>query len=597
MLNKTRQLPALFTLVCAGALIVGLGEVAAKLVARTVARQPVLFDPQSVWMAPLSMLLILGLPMTIAWRAAEGARRGRGILWAGGVAVAVGAYELALLVAPRLHPAALLVLAAAMGWQSVNVFQRWPLLVDRGARWAALGSSVVMMSGVAAVELRERSRVSAGVEAAQADASAELPNIVLLILDTVRASELSGFGYHRATSPVLDSLGALGITFTSAVSTAPWTLPSHATLFTGRYPFELSTGWEHPLDGTHTTLAEVLRERGWTTGGFSANLRYVGEEYGLARGFDAFRSYARTVSQLAGTTMIGRQLGTMLTDRLGMEWRRGRKSTARVVGEFLSWRQRVGEKRYFAFLNVFDAHEPYAPPAPYDMMFSSRTPPLRRIDPGIRYTGDTLAGLREAYDGSLAWTDSQLRLLIDGLREAGDLERTLIVVTSDHGEEFAEHGHVSHGNGLHFPSLHVPLIVIDPSRPAAARVSPAVTIRDVPATILARTGGLDARIPGRPLSVHWDALADSLFGGMAPSPVISEVYRVRNQPARYPASRGDLKSVVVDGYHYIAGPEANEELYHLELDPLEQRSLTGEPSSAAILAKARAILGQIPSPR
>src|SRR5262249_45638238 len=117
------------------------------------------------------------------------------------------------------------------------------------------------------------------------------PNVLLIVLDTVGADHLSLYGYQRPTSPTIDELAPRGIRFDRAQATSSWTLPSHASMFTGRWPHELSVGWLTPLDGTHPTLAAFLGARGYATAGFVANTTYCASDSGLGLGFAAYHDY------------------------------------------------------------------------------------------------------------------------------------------------------------------------------------------------------------------------------------------------------------------------------------------------------------------
>ena len=204
------------------------------------------------------------------------------------------------------------------------------------------------------------------------------------MLDTVAAEHLSLHGYKRPTSPTIDELAARGIRFDRAQATSSWTLPSHASMFTGRWPHELSAGWLTPLDGTYPTLAEFLGSRGYATAGFVANYSYCASDSGLARGFAAYQDYifprltAFKTAALVDRSVDGLQaVERFLEDRLDIDifegagerlWRlfnADRKEAAVVNREFLDWlsRRRQPERPFFAFLNYFDAHSPYELPA------------------------------------------------------------------------------------------------------------------------------------------------------------------------------------------------------------------------------------------
>ncbi len=569
------------------ALVAGVGEVVLRLVARRVLPEPVFLDPSSIWLGPVSALMIIVPLVLLAWLL--GRLRDAQTAWIAAVAMAtfVMAFDIALLV-PRLHVAALAVLSAGVASQAALVARRWPRLFARVTNWSSAGLLAVAAGGALLVDRNAGSGRRVGGTTARDGA----PNVVVLVLDTVRALELSGYGYSRATSPRLDELVREGVRFDRAVATAPWTLPSHATLFTGRFQRDLSVNWRAPLDTVPPTLAEYFRGRGYATGGFVANMRFTTREYGLSRGFETYRDYALIGSQVVGSTMLGRRAIGAWNDLTGDYVVLGRKDARTVIDEFLAWQEAEDDRPFFAFLNIFDAHEPYAPEAPYDLQFAEREPPTRRLEVGRRHSAEELQGLRDAYDGAIASLDAQLGRMLDELSRRGVLDNTIVVVTSDHGEEFGEHGHVSHGNGLHFPALHIPLIVYWPkgNLPKGGVVSEPVSLADVAATIVDLAG--DAGEP--PLAGA--SLAPMWRGEPVPnaSPILSELYWVRNQPDWYPVAGGNMRSLVRGRFHLIEGPDQAAEMYDIIGDPYEARNLIADASLADTVASLRRALAAFP---
>ncbi len=204
-----------------------------------------------------------------------------------------------------------------------------------------------------------------------------------MVLDTVAAGHLGLYGYGRPTSPTLDELARSGIRFDTARSASSWTLPSHATMFTGRWPHELSVGWVNPLDRTHPTVAEYLGARGYATAGFVANNLYCATDSGLHRGFATYRDYifpgltAMKPAVLADRVVEGLHAIEQLVEnqwdidiffpvvqRLWLGVNVNRKDAATVNREFFDWLSRRGgpDRPFFAFLNDFDAHGPYQLP-------------------------------------------------------------------------------------------------------------------------------------------------------------------------------------------------------------------------------------------
>ena len=206
-------------------------------------------------------------------------------------------------------------------------------------------------------------------------------NVLLIVWDTVRIDNLSLHGYPRKTSPNLERLAAGACGSTQAFATAPWTLPSHSSLFTARWPHELSAGWLSPLDATHTTLAEYLAAHGYDTAGFVANLDYCSRETGVSRGFahyedypdravgclqSLYRALGNRLDLLTPASVLNRLLKKYLGDAVDVipHSNEHAKNAATVDRAFLAWLswQRKRDRPFFAFLNFNDAHSPYEVP-------------------------------------------------------------------------------------------------------------------------------------------------------------------------------------------------------------------------------------------
>ena len=220
--------------------------------------------------------------------------------------------------------------------------------------------------------VRAEARALASLPKARAGA----PNVLLVVLDTVRADRLSLHGYDRNTTPNLDRLARRGIVFKEARSTAPWTLPSHASMLTGRWPHELKVGDNHPLDGAYPTLAEFLGERGYATAGFIGNTYYCNSWYGLGRGFVHYEDYyEHNIIISPGEALHCTALGRRLIEALGGYYnaRPGAanmlKDAERVNRDTLAWLGANPARPYFAFLNYIDVHDPYQTPPTFTRNF------------------------------------------------------------------------------------------------------------------------------------------------------------------------------------------------------------------------------------
>jgi Sulfatase len=202
-------------------------------------------------------------------------------------------------------------------------------------------------------------------------------NVVLIVWDTVRAYSLSAYGYSRNTTPNLARCAREGVLYNLAVAPAPWTYPSHSCFFTGQWPFKLNSQWKFLLDAPDPTLAEYLASRGYQTAGFAANTAWCNNETGLARGFTHFEDFSLTPRSLLDRTVPGKWILMHFLYRGNyhyMKWIDLRSRGARGINaDFLGWlRQRRPDRPFFAFLNYFDAHEPYITPPGHEGRFGIR---------------------------------------------------------------------------------------------------------------------------------------------------------------------------------------------------------------------------------
>jgi hypothetical protein len=252
------------------------------------------------------------------------------------------------------------------------------------------------------------------------------PNVLLIVLDTVRAESLSLYGYKRDTSPRLAEFGQMGVRFDQARTAAAWTLPAHASIFTGRWPYELSTRPDRPLDDTYPTLAEFLRDHGYATAGFAANTYFCSLWYGLGRGFLHYEDVALTPLEIFGSSMIGRYLVRKFSpgNRSRLTAYFERKDAATINREVLDWLStRPDGRPFFAFLNYYDAHDPYLPPDEAPCHFgltASCSDDLATLRDWLKATKNELPrrgrvarhqrlSRSSPLDGSLSWDDGTHR--------------------------------------------------------------------------------------------------------------------------------------------------------------------------------------------
>ncbi|MDD5556691.1 MAG: sulfatase [bacterium] len=393
-------------------------------------------------------------------------------------------------------------------------------------------------------------------------------NVVLITIDTLRADHLSGYGYHRKTSPFLDSLAARGTLFNNAWATSSWTPPSMASIFTGLSP--RSHGVIHGqmdaarrrvmeqqmLVADFPVIAAHLAENGYTAFGISTNL-HMTEANGFDRGFRRFANLGFSRAPAAN-----RAFEEMLP-----EIRRSRP--------------------YFLWIHYFDPHDPYFPCRPWITAYnpdktsyrkySHRTmKKLREMLDEIRSDPAAPQALRDLYDSEINYTDDHIRALVEALP---DSDNTLFIVTSDHGEEFLERGELGHGSSLFEEQVRVPLIIAPAGgAPAARTVEQPVSIMDIFPSICEAAG------VAPPAGLQGRSLLPLTAGGPEDMDraVFAELSRARAARQQEAIRRGDWKFVRRGG-----GGERRA-LYNLARDPGEQRNLIGEEPE-----RARSLEGEL----
>ncbi len=561
-------------------LLTGFAEVLAMALKLYVVGEFLTLSPHAVWMAPVvDAILFVGITATLllvrSLLPRFGAAEIAGVLvFAGMVAV--------LLPFRGLHIAASLLIAAGVGVQAARLVRGRETGLTRIAARGASGLLVVTLVLAVTMLVRERSETSGETSGLPAPAGA--PSILLVILDTVRARSMSLYGSPRPTTPKLAEFAARGLVFERAIAPAPWTLPSHASMFTGRYPTELATNWNTPLEKGPATLAEVLSERGYATAGFVANYRYTGWETGLGRGFRHYDDYRITVGEMLRSAALTSGVHKTLGSRLGLPPLRPRVDATDINRRFLDWLdRRSAPGPFFVFLNYLDAHDPYDASPGFQEAFAPGPREARPRD-GVHVTEPQAGPELRLYEAAIAYLDSAVGGMLDELERRGELANTLVVITSDHGEEFAEHGIMGHAASLYRPSVEVPLVLWYPARLAAGRLPGPVSLRNLPATILDLSGSVEPRIPGRSWRRLWDGTASE------GDTVISHIRRLINQPEWWPASQGDMISMVGGGYRYILTEgSAREELFDFEADVEERRELSGTPADSMLPAFRAAV--------
>jgi arylsulfatase A-like enzyme len=292
------------------------------------------------------------------------------------------------------------------------------------------------------------------------------PNVLLISVDTLRADRLSLYGYPRDTSPNLRRLARDGVVFKRALSPGTWTLPGHAAMLTGLFPGRLGAldiGATLPEDAV--TLAERLREAGYRTGAVVANVSVLDRGVGWSQGFDFYDDTPR--QRLRYTTSLQLALWSLPKPYARLTSRARTADAINAVA--LEWLATDRRTPFFLFINYMDTHHPYMPPDEYLDRFPGRRtvvidplPDLTRRPRGL--TQRETEHYRALYDASIAYVDHEIGRLLGTLAVAGRLEDTLVIVTSDHGEFFGEHGLFQHAVGPYEEVHRVPLVIRYPGR-------------------------------------------------------------------------------------------------------------------------------------
>jgi arylsulfatase A-like enzyme len=399
--------------------------------------------------------------------------------------------------------------------------------------------------------------------------SDERPNIVLVSIDTLRADRLGCYGYRRDTTPNIDNLARTGVLFRQAIASSNWTLPSHASMLTGLNPnrhgavrFPRGTRIAPAVD----TLAELLRNAGYATGGFTEG-GFVSPLYGFDRGFDIY-AYGRSGE---------------LPD--------GKNDFERSVERASDWIRAT--QPFFLFLHTYAVHVPYAPRAPYDRLFDpdysgpcrSKVDPLKPSDciTDGQAAPRVLEHFKALYDGEIRQMDAAFGHFIEQLHASGLAERTCVILTSDHGEEFMEHGKLFHGRiDLYDELLRVPLVVWCPARfPGGRVVDDPVSSIDIAPTILEMAG-----VP-LPKVMDGESLLPVLRDGTSPQRGVTLSEVDRSMKSR--DLRGTTVSVRTAEYKLMMSTwEDAPRLFDLRTDPGETWEIS--QSSPDVVARLKRVL-------
>lgn len=447
-------------------------------------------------------------------------------------------------------------------------------------RWSAtrllIAFALVLLIGALAAPVGAR---RAGTVQASANPSGRTPErIILITVDTLRADALSAYRTDAPRTAAIDRLAGDGVVFEHAVAPAPWTLPSLVSIVTGLLPAaHRATGFTSTVSPNITTLAEYLRDRGYQTAAVVHN-DLLNPKNGLSEGFT---EYVALHEQWFGDSLGMKALQTVAPAWFPpLSWPSNDDQTAVVT----DWLESNRDRNFFLWVHYFDPHAPYAPPRDYRV-----TEPLPEI--GASFDGPKMAmqgffvpsvaerqAIRGLYDGEVRYIDANIGRLIATLERLRLYDGSLIVFTSDHGEEFWEHGHAGHGHSLYDELLRVPLIVKLPGSTQRGRSDVAVSTASVTPTIL------DAS------RVRYDE------GNMSVPSLLPLIDRTGDYRAGPIVSNAQIlfdrkEAVLFDGFKYIVSDvDRKEQLFDLKADAAEQHSLAATATDR--IEAARRLLDQ-----
>jgi arylsulfatase A-like enzyme len=386
-------------------------------------------------------------------------------------------------------------------------------------------------------------------------------NVLVIVLDTVRYDRFTGSD-GRSLAPRLDQIAAKGVSFENAWSTTSWSLPSQASILTGRYPHEHGADWPRlQLEEKYPTLGEFFSKRGYVTGAFSGNASWVTPEY-LGRGFLRFDVYR--VEDILRRTAYGRAVGRLLWE-IGYHYAGRGKKAPEVNAEFLKFLDDYPDRPFFAYLCYMDVNQAFH---------------NRRLNRGFWSNFPSVQEVIGAYDQGLKTLDRQVGDLLTELAKRGILNNSLLIITSDHGESFGaqgtdDHDPSGHGTSLYPEQTKVPLFVVYPGKLAGERrIKASVTIRQIPKTITQLLDIADSPFVGQALPID----ADDKNASDHEAPVLATL--------KYDNQR--VQSVIWRPWQYINNlndPSNGEELYDLVQDPLAKNNLRPNPTIAQKIAE------------
>jgi arylsulfatase A-like enzyme len=402
-------------------------------------------------------------------------------------------------------------------------------------------------------------------------AASSQPNIMLIVMDTTRADRCSVLGYQRETTPFLRALANEARLYPRCYSTSAWTVPSHASMFTGLYQAGHGAGVGHRgMSRESRTLAAILREHKYRTAGIIENAM-LRKDQGFDNGFEKYIEAYRSP----------RQPGAMALDAVKTE----------ITAE------NFGAQPFFCFVNLISPHTPYEPPPEVleelypEVKHARLGNSWRNWYVGPRPSDEHLRTLNALYDAELRYTDGIVRQIAEHLQQQGFWENTMFIIVGDHGENIGDHGHMDHVFCLYDTLARVPLLIRDPAHLPQGIDERPVQVNDLFATVLARAGIDPAAHPnhGTDLAGHLSPERRMLLEYAYPEQSLNLFGHRQHDPRLEPYRRA-IRALIRGNHKYIWGSDGNHELYDLGADPGETRNLIASADAATVVAEMQADL-------
>jgi arylsulfatase A-like enzyme len=427
------------------------------------------------------------------------------------------------------------------------------------------------------------------------------PNIIFVLIDTLRADRLSCCGYRKLTSPNMDKLAGAGLLFDNTIVSAPWTLPSHASLFTGLFPYEHGATDENPyLRDDVPTVAELLNESGYFTVAHALGNGWLSNDTNLMRGFRHFYGPTYYAPPRATGSRLLRKIRWKVRTTLKLDTKNRLTNTLDAVEGYLNKHQTTGKPLFF-FLHLMETHMPYRPSERAMHKFG-----LDKVDPQqIEYlqqnfrefraipekmTPEQLRILSDMYDACISTVDSRLGRLFRLVRKTEHRDNTVLIITSDHGEQLGEHGIVNHWLSLYDVLLKVPLIMWGPGKFAVEkRITQQVQHKDLFYTLL-DIAGYDGQKVSREkikdkslleMAAGANPFPEYTFAQQAYAKLTLEHIRKYNPSFSNETLVSPKQAVRTNRFKYIKYGTGLEELFDIVSDPQETKNVIDEFPEAA----------------